>query len=135
MEEALQMILLPDLFEFAYVPNWFDHLIALAEMAVPESWCFTNPILPPRNTDTPILEKYVNCVFRKQFIDFNNFNYVSNPEYGDRIFTSEMKTHILAQVSTQRDTRASMDASPAISAKTRSKTGFSEGFLTILRPI
>ena len=80
------MILLPDLFEFAYVPNWFDHLIALAEMAVPESWRFTNPILPPRNTDTPILEKYVNYVFRKQVIDFNNFNYVSNPEYGDRIF-------------------------------------------------
>ena len=80
------MILLPDLFEFAYVPNWFDHLIALAEMAVPESWRFTNPILPPRNTDTPILEKYINYVFRKQIIDFNNFNYVSNPEYGDRIF-------------------------------------------------
>ena len=80
------MILLPDLFEFAYVPSWFDHLIALAEMAVPESWRFTNPILPPRNTDTPILEKYVNYVFRKQIIDFNNFNYVSNPEYGDRIF-------------------------------------------------
>ena len=80
------MILLPDLFEFAYVPNWFDHLITLAEMAVPESWRFTNPILPPRNTATPILEKYINYVFKKQVIDFNNFNYVSNPEYGDRIF-------------------------------------------------
>ena len=80
------MILLPDLFEFAYVPNWFDHLIALAEMAVPESWRFTNPKLPPRNTDTPILEKHVDCVFRKQIIDFNNFNYVPNPEYADRIF-------------------------------------------------
>ena len=80
------MILLPDLFEFAYVPNWFDHLITLAEMAVPESWRFRNPIVPPRNTDTPILEKYIHYVFRKQIIDFNNFNYVSNPEYGDRIF-------------------------------------------------
>ena len=80
------MILLPDLFEFAYVPNWFDHLSSLAEMAIPESWRFTHPILQPRNMDTPILEKYINYVFRKQVIDFNNFNYVSNPEYGDRIF-------------------------------------------------
>ena len=80
------MTLLPDLFEFAYVPNWFDHLSSLAEMAMPESWRFTHPSLPPKNLDTPILEKYVNYVFKKQVIDFNNFQYESDPEFADRIF-------------------------------------------------
>ena len=47
-------MILPDLFEFAYVPNWFDHLSSLAEMAMPESWRFTCPSLPPKNPDTPI---------------------------------------------------------------------------------
>ena len=56
-------MILPDLFEFAYVPNWFDHLSSLAEMAMPESWRFTYPLLPPMNLDTPILEKYINYVF------------------------------------------------------------------------
>ncbi len=76
----------PDLFEFAYVPNWFDHLSTLAEMAVPESWRFTNPRIPPKNTETPILEKYVNYVFKKQVIDYNNFPYETDPKYGDKIF-------------------------------------------------
>ena len=80
------MTLLPDLFEFAYVPNWLDHLDTLVEMAMPESWRFTHPLFSPKNTDTPILEKYVNYVFRKQIIDFNNFIYESDPEHADRIF-------------------------------------------------
>ena len=79
-------MILPDLFEFAYVPNWFDHLGSLAEMAMPESWRFTCPSLPPKNPDTPILEKYINYVFKKQVIDFNNFQYESDPEYADKIF-------------------------------------------------
>ena len=79
-------MILPDLFEFAYVPNWFDHLSSLAEMAMPESWRFTYPLLPPKNLDTPILEKYINYVFKKQVIDFNNFQYESDPEFADRIF-------------------------------------------------
>lgn len=80
------MTLLPDLFEFAYVPNWLDHLDSLVEMAMPESWRFTHPLLPSKNTDTPILERYIKYVFRKQIIDFNNFNYESDPEYADRLF-------------------------------------------------
>ncbi len=76
----------PDLFEFAYIPNWFDHLSNLAEMAMPESWRFSNPNAPPKNTETPILERYVHYVFKKQVIDFNSFPYESDPEYADRIF-------------------------------------------------
>ena len=43
MEEA-DMILMPDLFSFAYVPNWYSQLDMLAEMALPEPWRFKNPI-------------------------------------------------------------------------------------------
>jgi hypothetical protein len=85
MEGNLQMIH-PDLFEFAYIPSWYDHLSSLAEMAMPESWRFSNPLFPPKNNDTPILEKYVHYVFKKQVIDFNNCHYDSDPEYADRIF-------------------------------------------------
>ena len=37
------MILMPDLFSFAYVPNWYSQLDMLAEMALPEPWRFKNP--------------------------------------------------------------------------------------------
>ena len=30
------MILMPDLFSFAYVPNWYSQLDMLAEMALPD---------------------------------------------------------------------------------------------------
>lgn len=79
-------LIYPDLFEFAYVPNWYDHLKTLAEMAIPESWRFAHPLSTPKNPDTPILEKYVNTVFRKQVIDFTNVHPESDPQYADKIF-------------------------------------------------
>lgn len=72
----------PDLFEFAYIPNWYDQLTALAGIALPEPWRFRNPVIPPKNFDTPILEKYIHSVFRKQIIDFNE----ENQPYPDAIF-------------------------------------------------
>ena len=53
------MILMPDLFSFAYVPNWYSQLDMLAEMALPEPWRFKNPIYLTKNPDTPILERYI----------------------------------------------------------------------------
>lgn len=41
-------------------------------MALPEPWRFRNPHFGTKNLDTPILERYVHSVFRKQTIDFNN---------------------------------------------------------------
>ena len=32
-----------DLFEFAYVPDWYGQLEQLAEMALPEAWRFRKP--------------------------------------------------------------------------------------------
>lgn len=34
------MMLIPDLFSFAYVPNWYSQLDMLADMALPEPWRF-----------------------------------------------------------------------------------------------
>ena len=60
-----------DLFEFAYVPDWYGQLDELAEMILPESWRFKKPTAEIKNYDTPILERYINLIFRKQSIDHN----------------------------------------------------------------
>ena len=62
----------PDLFEFAYVPDWYGHLAELERLALPESWKFRKPSRETKNTDTPILERYIHTIFRKQVIDFNS---------------------------------------------------------------
>ena len=64
------MILQPDLFSFAYVPEWYIQLDSLAEMALPEPWRFRNPDLFNENPDTPILERYIHAIFKKQIIDY-----------------------------------------------------------------
>lgn len=56
------MMLLPDLFSFAYVPNWYSQLDELAEMTLPEPWRFTNPIYLTKNPHTPILERYIPAI-------------------------------------------------------------------------
>ena len=60
-----------DLFEFAYVPDWYGQLEQLAEMALPEAWRFRKPQTECKNTDTPILERYLHMIFRKLSIDYN----------------------------------------------------------------
>ena len=40
-----------DLFEFAYVPDWYGQLEQLAEMALPEAWRFRKPQTEYKNTD------------------------------------------------------------------------------------
>ena len=72
------MILMPDLFSFAYVPNWYSQLDMLAEMALPEPWRFKNPIYLTKNPDTPILERYIHAIFKKQLIDYKEERISSN---------------------------------------------------------
>ncbi|MDL2205379.1 DUF3825 domain-containing protein [Eubacteriales bacterium OttesenSCG-928-N13] len=62
----------PDLFQFAYVPGWFEHLDMLAEMALPEPWRYRNDLSGRKNTRTPILEKYINYVFKSQAYEHRN---------------------------------------------------------------
>lgn len=66
------MMLTPDLFDFAYVPDWYGQLEELAEMALPEPWQFRKPTYETKNQDTPILERYIHIIFRKQIIDYNS---------------------------------------------------------------
>lgn len=75
--------LAPDLFTLAYIPNWYGQLDELAEIALPEPWCFRNPIYLAKNPYTPILERYIHTVFRKQAIDFNTEN---DPAKKERFF-------------------------------------------------
>lgn len=65
------MNLMPDLFSFAYVPSWYAQLEELAELAIPEPWRFRSPNYFTKNQDTPILERYIHSIFRKQAIDYN----------------------------------------------------------------
>ena len=65
------MNLIADLFSFAYVPGWYLQLDELAELALPEPWRFKRLDSFTRNTDTPILERYIHSIFKKQAIDYN----------------------------------------------------------------
>jgi len=72
-----------ELFNFAYVPAWFEQLYELSQMAVPEPWRYKEPGYETQNTETPILERYLNQVFRKQAIEHNN---AQNPSEADSAF-------------------------------------------------
>ena len=63
-----------DLFSFAYIPNWYLQLDELAEMALPEPWRFRDGEYSYKNTDNPILERYLQSTFRKLAIDYDNEN-------------------------------------------------------------
>lgn len=65
------MMIHTDLFEFAYIPDWYGQLDELQQMALPESWRFRKPMIETKNTDTPILERYIHTIFRKLSIDYN----------------------------------------------------------------
>lgn len=72
-QEKRKQMIAPDLFEFAYVPDWYGHLAELERLALPESWKFRKPSRETKNADTPILERYMNCtpsaLLEKQFAD------------------------------------------------------------------
>jgi len=63
------MIIKPNLFEFAYIPIWYDQLDRLAEMAIPEPWHFRDPAYETKNIHTPILERYIQILFQQAALD------------------------------------------------------------------
>ena len=85
-QEKRKQMIAPDLFEFAYVPDWYGHLAELERLALPESWKFRKPSRETKNADTPILERYIHTIFRKQVIDFNS---ESDPRKADSILHLE----------------------------------------------
>lgn len=79
---------MPDLFSFAYVPGWYAQLEELAELAIPEPWRFQSPNYFIKNQDTPILERYIHSIFRKQAIDYNEEH---SPEKASEYFNIGVK--------------------------------------------
>lgn len=65
------MILPDDLFNFSYFFDLHQSLHELAEMAIPETWRFSEPKIPSYNEETPILEKYVRSLYRFLAISYN----------------------------------------------------------------
>ena len=55
-------MLTTDLFDFAFVPDWYGQLDELSRMALPEPWRFRKPINVTKNQDTPILERYIHWI-------------------------------------------------------------------------
>ena len=51
-----------DLFEFAYVPDWYGQLEELEGLVLPEPWKFKRPSVETKNQDTPI-EQRLNPLF------------------------------------------------------------------------
>ena len=68
-----------DLFEFAYVPDWYRHLHDLKCMVLPEAWQFKKPAVETKNAETPILERYIHTIFRKQAIESVSYTHLTLP--------------------------------------------------------
>ena len=60
-----------DLFSYAYIPAWYEQLYELSQLAAPEPWRFRQPTYETQNDQNPILERYINQVFRKQSVKYN----------------------------------------------------------------
>ena len=59
-----------DLFSYAYIPAWYEQLYELSQLAAPEPWRFRQPTYETQNDQNPILERYINQVFRKQSVKY-----------------------------------------------------------------
>ena len=59
-----------DLFSYAYIPAWYEQLNELSQLAAPEPWRFRQPTYETQNDQNPILERYINQVFRKQSVKY-----------------------------------------------------------------
>ena len=124
------MILMPDLFSFAYVPNWYSQLDMLAEMALPEPWRFKNPIYLTKNPDTPILERYIHAIFKKQLIDYKDER---NPSSAADYFHIENEFCCFHTASTPGGIRLFMPALTGIKRRTPCWNGISGALRTSCR--
>lgn len=71
-----------DLFSYAYIPAWYEQLYELSQLAAPEPWRFRQPTYETQNNETPILERYINQIFKKQTVEYN----CVPPEEADNVF-------------------------------------------------
>lgn len=64
-------MIIEDLFDFAYIPDWYEQLNILKNTALPEAWSFKKPQFAYKNQETPILERYIHHVFNVQASGYN----------------------------------------------------------------
>ncbi len=83
MQERCPNFMDCDLFQFSYVPTWYEQLYELSQLAMPEPWRFKEPSYETQNDQTPILERYIHQVFRKQAIDYG---YALTEQEADSLF-------------------------------------------------
>uniref|UniRef100_UPI0025AF914C hypothetical protein n=1 Tax=Bacteroides acidifaciens TaxID=85831 RepID=UPI0025AF914C len=57
-----------DLFDFAYIPDWYGQLEELEGMMLPEPWQFKRPSIETKNQDTPICNAALCSRRKKHFI-------------------------------------------------------------------
>lgn len=69
--EGHRKMITEDLFDFAYIPDWYEQLEMLKETALPEPWSFKKTKYLYKNQATPILERYIQHVFRRQACNYN----------------------------------------------------------------
>lgn len=109
------MTLLSNLFDFAYIPSWHEQLNELAALALPEPWRFKKPNYQGKNLEHPILERYIQSVFRKQVIDYNC---ETNPDYKPHYLYITNEYACFHTDSTLSATNRSTAASAAINGRT-----------------
>lgn len=81
-----------DLFNFAYIPAWYERLHELKELAQPEPWQYKSYPCSLQNTETPILERYIQQIFKKQAIDYEQ---ASDMKEADKAFYIRNETACL----------------------------------------
>lgn len=89
MTETLRPSIPTSLFEFAYIPAWTEQLYILERMAAPEPWKYKKTTFDSKNTENPILENYINNIFRIQAINYMN---AATQEEADRIIYLRTQT-------------------------------------------
>ena len=115
-----------DLFEFAYVPDWYRHLHDLKCMALPEAWQFKKPAVETKNAETPILERYIHTIFRKQAIEFNS---EQEDNKALKYFTLRMNVPAFIQDYTPRAIKAYMAAFSEIKSRILCLNGILKAFV------
>ena len=104
-QEKRKHMIAPDLFEFAYVPDWYGQLEELERLALPESWKFRKPSRETKNTVTPILERYIQFFANRLLILIQKVI----PEKQMAFFIWRMSVPAFIQDYTHDSTRGFMD--------------------------
>ena len=116
-----------DLFDFAYIPDWYGQLEELEGMVLLEPWQFKRPSIETKNQDTPILERYIHIIFRKQSIDYNS---TKEKEEAAKYFHIENECACFHTGLYTNGIRQSMRSLTVIRGVSPCWTGISEVFVT-----